>query len=459
MKKLFLDTSKLDKRCIEYFGLSEEILMENAASAIEKEIRKKLTKKSKILAVCGGGNNGADGICAIRKLAKDYDCYLMLVSDRLNDMSKFQLNIAKNCGVEIVDKIYEYDCYIDAIFGSGLNKDLEPKICEIIDTINAKNGLKLAVDIPSGINKFGQINTTAFKADITITMGALKFALFLDEAKEFVGRIKVANLGISKDNFETDTNNFVLTKQDLKLPFRDKKNSNKSDYGHLYVVCGEMKGAAEICAMAAASIGAGLVSLVSDENIGNLNPIIMQKSSFKEAKTMVCGCGLGKDYINLEELTDKSAVIDADIFYKDEIVNLIKSNESLVLTPHPKEFVSLLKICGIADINVTKLQKNRFKYAKLYSKNYNNVLVLKGANTIIAYKSKLYIMPLGDSTLAKGGSGDALAGIIGGLLAQSYTPLDAAINGVLAHALSVKKNGYNSYAITPFEIIEGIKCL
>ncbi|QKF85351.1 carbohydrate kinase, YjeF-related protein [Campylobacter blaseri] len=436
--------------------------MENAASGIEKEIRKNLTRNSKILAVCGGGNNGADGICTLRKLAKDYECYLLLVSDKLNEMTKFQLSIAKSCGIKIVDRIDEideYDCYIDAIFGSGLNRDLEPRIYEVINTINAKKGLKIAVDIPSGINKFGQINNIAFKADVAITMGALKLALFLDEAKDFVGKIKVVNLGVSRANFETQTNYFLLTKNDLKLPFREKKNSNKSDYGHLYIVCGEMKGAAEICAMSAVSIGAGLVSLVSNENIENLSPIIMQKSSFANAKTIVCGCGLGNHHLNLKELIDKNVVIDADLFYKDEILDLITKNENLVLTPHPKEFVSLLKICGIVDVSVTKLQKNRFEYAKLYSKNYDNVLVLKGANTIIAYKEKLYIMPCGDSRLSKAGSGDALAGIIGGLLAQNYTPLNAAINGVLAHALSIKKCRYNSYAITPFDIIEGIKCL
>ena len=145
--------------------------------------------------------------------------------------------------------------------------------------------------------------------------------------------------------------------------------------------------------------------------------------------------------------------------YEKDIINLLSKNENIVLTPHPKEFVSLLKLANIADVSVSHLQENRFKYAKMWSEKFKGVLVLKGANTIIAQNSQIYISNLGTSNLAKGGSGDALAGIIGGLLAQSYTPLNAAINGVLAHSLSAKNAKFNDFTLNSFDIIKGLKWL
>ena len=131
----------------------------------------------------------------------------------------------------------------------------------------------------------------------------------------------------------------------------------------------------------------------------------------------------------------------------------------MVLTPHPKEFRSLLKICGIGEFSVSEIQNARFEFARNFSLKFPQILVLKGANTIIAYNGKLYIMPLGSSKLAKGGSGDALAGIIAGFIAQGYEILNAAINGVLAHALSVENCKKNDYSINAFDIVDGLKWL
>ncbi|WP_298977472.1 NAD(P)H-hydrate dehydratase [uncultured Campylobacter sp.] len=546
MKKIFFSTEELDARASAKFGLGEQILMENAAGRIEGEIRKRLKKGSRVLALCGGGNNGADAMAALRKLSGDFSCTALCVLENRSAAGKFQADAAQAAGVKFIgiasakddcghvedasskdacahesaggfslkgaseprregeslsgadvsgsgdklstkftstkfeiagrngecrklgnecgklsvlhDEITSADCIIDGIFGSGLNKALSSEICEILSLANSSKSLKIAVDIPSGIDKSGRILGAAFCADLTIAMGALKLALFSDGAKDQVGRIKVANLGISRSNFEERSEYFLLQKSDLKLPLRRKQNTNKGDFGHTYVISGQMSGAAQMAALAAHAIGSGLVSVVSDEPL-NLSPILMQKSSFEHARVVVCGCGLGERKIDLAALRGKSCVIDADLCYDSEILSLLNANSNLIITPHPKEFCSLLKIAGITDLSVSELQERRFELARAWSEKFSGVLVLKGANTLIAQAGVIYVCDKGSAALAKGGSGDVLAGLIGGLLAQGYPPLQASICGVLAHALAARAFAKNSYALSPLDLIEEVKWL
>ena len=548
MKKIFFSTEELDARASAKFGLSEQILMENAACRIESEIRKRLKKGSHILALCGGGNNGADAMAALRKLSGDFNCTALCVLQNRSAAGKFQADAARAAGVKFIDitsakdtckhadsasskdacahesasgsylkdagasepqsehenlsgadasdggdklsakftsakfeiaghgdecsdlgnecgkpsilhdEITSADCIIDGVFGSGLNKPISAEICEILSLANSAKSLKIAVDIPSGIDKNGCILGGAFCADLTIAMGALKLALFSDAAKDCAGRIKVANLGISRSNFEKESEYFLLQKSDLKLPLRTKQNTNKGDFGHTYVVSGQMSGAAQMAALAAHAIGSGLVSVVSEGPL-NLSPILMQKSSFDAARVVVCGCGLGERKIDLAALRGKSCVIDADLCYESEILSLLNANSNLIITPHPKEFCSLLKIAGIADLSVSELQERRFELARAWSEKFSGVLVLKGANTLIAQAGVIYVCDKGSAALAKGGSGDVLAGLIGGLLAQGYSPLQASICGVLAHALAARAFAKNSYALNPLDLIEEVKWL
>jgi hydroxyethylthiazole kinase-like uncharacterized protein yjeF len=146
-------------------------------------------------------------------------------------------------------------------------------------------------------------------------------------------------------------------------------------------------------------------------------------------------------------------VIDADMFYKKEIINCL--DKKVVLTPHPKEFSSLLKILNLGEYSVSEIQANRFELALKFSEIYPNVvLLLKGVNTIIAYKKQLYINPFGSPALSKGGSGDVLAGMIGSLISQGYHPLKATITASLAHAFAgdIEPN----YNLTPMKLIENL---
>jgi hydroxyethylthiazole kinase-like uncharacterized protein yjeF len=192
----------------------------------------------------------------------------------------------------------------------------------------------------------------------------------------------------------------------------------------------------------------------------------MSSTALPSKITAICiGMGLGNQYddeylSNFLSNHDTPMVIDADLFYEKSILKVLKDHKKLVLTPHPREFVELLKICDIANIEVGELQRDRFGYAREFSKNYPDVtLLLKGSNTIIIKNSKLYIQSLGSSVLSKGGSGDVLGGLIAALLAQGYEPLKAAISGSLAHAIAGNKFSKNSYSLTPLDLIEEIKSL
>jgi len=170
--------------------------------------------------------------------------------------------------------------------------------------------------------------------------------------------------------------------------------------------------------------------------------------------------GLGDNYSDkeLEDLLSKNIPIicDADMFYKKIILKILEK-QNIILTPHPKEFISLLKLTNIANISVNELQKNRFKYTLEFSNKFPKiVLLLKGANTIITQDRKIYINSFGSNSLSKGGSGDILSGLIASLLAQGYNTLEATISASLAHSIASAKYNKNNYSMRPEDLIEGV---
>jgi hydroxyethylthiazole kinase-like uncharacterized protein yjeF len=463
MISLFKDVNHLDLRCYKDYNMSEDLLMEHAALGLKNAITKDIKS---VLIVAGAGNNGADGIALARMLQGELLVKLYLPMGAKSDMAKLQLKRANLVGVEFVENLEEdYDLIVDAIFGSGLNRDLSDEIDKLISDLNQKKAFKISCDIPTGVDLVGCVRSVAFKADITVTMGAYKEALFSDMAKDFVGEIIRVGLGVSNSLYESKSDTFLLESSDLKLPHRTMKNTHKGNFGHLCVVAGKMPGAGVIAAKAALSFGVGKVTVVENEPY-TIPYELMSSTSLPPKITAICiGMGLGNQYddeylFNFLSDYETPLLVDADLFYEDIILEVLKKHKNLVLTPHPREFVELLKITSMYDISVDELQKDRLKYAREFSKIYPDaVLLLKGSNSIIIKNSKAYIQPLGSSVLSKGGSGDVLGGLIAALLAQGYEPLDATISGSLAHALAGERFSKNSYALTPLDLIEEIKCL
>ena len=464
MQKVFDEVYSLDKRCYNEFGLNEDILMENAAQALSNHIHKKFKKGSSVFIVSGPGNNGADGVTLARILQGDYEVFLYLPLGAKSTMCQLQLDRAKKVGIASITNIKECDITVDAIFGSGLNKPLSEDIVKIVEKLNSLRGYKIACDIPTGIDTKGNPNPIVFKADITISMGAYKTPLFGDNAKDFIGKIKVADLGVSRSVYEGESETFLLEKKDMKLPVREQKKSNKGSFGHSLMILGEKKGACIIAAKSSFAFGAGLCSVYSKKAVKLPEEIMLTKSIPQNTTSIALGMGLGEKYTPelIDEIIalDIPLVLDADILKNELILKFLSNRKNLVLTPHPREFSHLLKICGFGEFEAKDVQKERFNLAREFTKKYKDiVLLLKGSNTLISQNERVFINTFGTNALSKGGSGDVLSGLIASLLAQGYTPLDAAVTATLAHSLAAKNFKKANYALTPNDLIEGIKCL
>ncbi len=464
MLSVYEKVNALDKRAIEELFLSEDILMENAAMALERAVLQNASLGAKVIILCGSGDNGGDGYALARRLIGRFKTLVFEMKLAKSPMCQLQQERAKKAGVAIKaweenHKDLECDVLIDCVVGSAFKGELEPFLD--FESLSQKARFKIACDIPSGIDSKGRVDKGAFKADTTISMGAIKSCLLSDRAKDYVGELKVGHLGVFNPIYEIPTDTFLLEKSDLKLPLRDKKNAHKGDYGHAHVLLGKHSGAGLLSALSALSFGSGVVSVqaLECEITSNNKPLelVFCENFPNPLSAFALGMGLEnipKDFKKWLELAP--CVLDAGVFYHKEVLQALE--KEVILTPHPKEFLSLLKLVGI-NISMLELLDNKLEIARDFSQKYPKVvLLLKGANTLIAHQGRTFINTLGSVALAKAGSGDVLAGLIVSLLSQNYTPLDAAINASLAHALAGLEFK-NNYALTPLDLIEKIKRL
>ncbi|WRC85269.1 NAD(P)H-hydrate dehydratase [Helicobacter pylori] len=464
MLSVYEKVNALDKRAIEELFLSQDILMENAAMALERAVLQNASLGAKVIILCGSGDNGGDGYALARRLVGRFKTLVFEMKPAKSPMCQLQKERAKKVGVVIKawgekNEDLECDALIDCVIGSHFKGELDPFLN--FESLSQKARFKIACDIPSGINSKGRVDKGAFKADLTISMGAIKSCLLSDRAKDYIGELKVGHLGVFNPIYEIPTDTFLLEKSDLKLPVRDKKNAHKGDYGHAHILLGKHSGAGLLSALSALSFGSGVVSVQALECgiTSNNKPLelVFCENFPSPLSAFALGMGLEnipKDFNKWLELAP--CVLDAGVFYHKEILQALE--KEAVLTPHPKEFLSLLKLVGI-HISMLELSDNKLEIARDFSQKYPKVvLLLKGANTLIAHQGQVFINNLGSVALAKAGSGDVLAGLILSLLSQNYTPLDAAINASLAHALAGLEFK-NNYALTPLDLIEKIKRL
>ncbi len=506
MQKIFYDTRMLDQAARDAYGLTEDIMMENASAALERagsdhffSPDNKYINRPCVLILAGGGNNGADGYALARRIVQHkIDVAVCQVYEPKSAMCVLQADRAKKAGAIFINP-YDLDEWIerasfdlrvvyDCVFGSGFHGTLDAMATAVIASANKIDGAyKIACDIPTGADCSQDQNAAAFLADTTVTMGALKLALYSDAAKDACGKIIVADLGVSRSNFESAMQAQeaaapcanLLEPADARLPLRGKKqNSNKGTYGHTAIYAGTKPGAAVIAGHAALKFGSGLASLVpiaeqkiNFENVADFE-LMVSDSLPQNATALVVGPGLGRpDSLGLANDSILAAVcglasvpqplvLDADIFYWPQIKDLLAVKKNVVLTPHPKEFAALLKNLSMGDYTVAQVVARRFELVKDFCRAYPDcVLVLKGANVLIASKlqgelePRFYINTLGSSALAKGGSGDVLAGMTAALLAQGYLPLEAAVTASIAHASASRAFDSADYALTPFSLL------
>ena len=427
-------------------------------------IRANFKENSSILIVCGLGNNGADGLVLARQLHNAYAVKILLPFGVRSEMAEIQLERVQHLDITFVDEVEEADVIVDALFGAGLSRELDEQTRKLILQLQKLDGFKIACDVPTGIDSDGNPLPMALFCDVTVTMGALKECLYTDMAKDYVGEVICVDLGVSHvkyvEGFETDI--FLLDEADMKLPSRNwSKNTHKGSFGHLAVIVGEKEGASIMSGVSALRFGAGLVTMVGEVQI--TFPLELMEDIHLPHNTTAIAFGMGfsafEDEI-VEDILESDAplILDAGIFSSETVLEFLEQKErQIVLTPHPKEFVSLWNMTIDNPLNIAVLQANRFSKVREFCELFPHVtLLLKGSNMIVAQDEQLYVNSHGSSKLSKGGSGDVLAGLIGALLAQGYDSLPATIQATLAFTTAAKAYEGSSYAMLPTDIIEEI---
>lgn len=456
---------EVDLKTMELEPISSIDLMERAGEMCVEEITNVINKESSVAIFCGIGNNGGDGLVIARLLHQkgfSVQCYIIQISDNYSEDNKINQKRLKEIGVDIkyienkADlEILEADVCIDAIFGSGLSRQVNGLGEDVIDWINEQEGYKIAIDIPSGLfDEDNRENKGAiFKADLTLAIQQPKLSLLLEENFKYVGELKCVDIKLDKEAIKECKSNFYFQTGDDFYRKKRKKFSHKGTYGHVHLYAGSLgkMGAAILSAKAVLRSGAGLVTC----HIPSVGLQAVQ-SAFPEAMvqlnhgkdyleyfgedpegTVVIGPGLGQDETTGKELLSFVKKLTTPIVLDADALNILSKHEKAlrsipqnsILTPHPKEFS---RLAGVWDSDEELLEK-----LKQFSSNNKVIVVFKRANTIIALPNgELYFNSTGNPGLATAGSGDVLTGIIGGLLAQGFTPEMSARMGVYLHGLS-----------------------
>lgn len=450
----------LEKRAFEQLQVPEFTLMSRAGEAAFNYLCSLWPNAKSIRVVCGQGNNGGDGF-VLATLAKKAGLKVQVRTlGEASRYTKVTHQAFAACQDHYLD-IKPFDSFekgnvdiiVDAILGIGVTKEIEGNYKEAINAINDSGLQILAIDIPSGLNAdTGSKMGVVIHANATVTFIGLKRGLFTSDGVDCCGQIELSTLDLPDTIYQTtqpDTFKLEANFIDKKLPLR-KKNSNKGEFGHVLIIGGNkgMAGAARLAAEAALRVGAGLVSVASlpehQATICAHYPEIMFHGVKKrdelmplmdKATCLVIGPGLGQDawaklMLDVSLDNDLPKILDADA------LNLLGRHPNCqthwILTPHPGEAARLL-----GHQTSTTIQNDRFKAIDELAA-LGGTWVLKGSGTLIQNQlsSARYLCPFGNPGMASGGMGDALSGIIAGLVSQTQSILTAVTLGVLVHALA-----------------------
>ena len=398
-------------------------------------------QKYNIIFICGPGNNGNDGIEASKILSKKKiksTVYEITKEKRDEKLEKFRYLLNKS------------NLLVDCIFGTGLNRNVSGVKKKIIELLNASRKKIISIDVPSGVNgDSGEILPIAINANFTIAMGFYKPAHFLLPSKKYCGKLNLVDLKLEIPKKCLPKIN-LINKSYFKNHFpKFDIDINKYDRGHVLVIGGEMSGASRIVAVASRKIGCGLSTIAVPEKYlkfynGTEPGTILTRFKFdvfKNKSVLVVGPGLGKTFdrnLLLKILNSFSGpiIIDADaisIFEKNKraFYNCIKNKKDVIITPHLGEFKRVFDFSSA----------NKIFNSINASKKINNSVIFKGNDTILAFPdNEVWLCNNSSNSLATAGTGDALCGIIAGLLAQNMKFKQAIVAGLWVHGqLSLNK--------------------
>ncbi|MGN1132824.1 MAG: NAD(P)H-hydrate dehydratase [Oscillospiraceae bacterium] len=463
-------------------GTSLAELMDNAGYELYKEIYSSALKLSakKVLLIIGKGNNGGDGLVAANLLYNagfNVEIYLPCgspatdLSSAAFDKLVKQIPVICNDISQLKMLVNKAEIIVDCVFGTGFHGSLRENILPVYEIIENSQAYKIACDVPSGVNSLnGYVSKGTVHYNKTVTFHRAKIGMLLSPAKDFCGKISTCDISIP-DGWENDID-ISIQQPDLSeikqlLPER-YRNSHKGTYGKLMLVCGceNYMGAPLISVKAALHSGVGITNLctpkavasalvaaapecvftgLSADNEGFISPDNGEKliEISGSSQAMVIGCGLGisestKELVKqLIKFSECPVILDADgincICENIDILNKRKSE--IILTPHPAE---LARLCGCT---TSEIMQDRLKYAHDIAQKYGVTVHAKGTQTLTVTEKSCIITDFGNTALAKGGSGDMLAGLIGsfraqGLSSENACVLSSALMGSSAEYLS-----------------------
>jgi len=501
MKLVTADTMRgLDRFTIETVGIPGVVLMEAAGRAVAQAVMDVAADLStRVLVVCGPGNNGGDGFVAARHLLDaGFDVVVLTLCDKrvysgdaatnLKALDFFNPTVVEG-PAGIPDELVRWASgavVVDAIFGTGLQRAVSGVYADTIDILNTLQGPAVAVDIPSGIDSdTGAVMGTAFEADVTVTFGAAKVGHYIWPGRGHCGEVRVTPIGIPASLIERTPDLCLLGRRDVAAAFQERTpDSYKNTYGHVAVIGGlpGKTGAAILAARATMRAGAGLTTLITTDvaasRIEGVCPDLMidalmmddgkwlaadeavLRGGLVDRSAVVIGPGLGTrpgTGAMIKTVLDEGipTVIDADalkvIAAEPETARSIHAG--CVVTPHPGEAARML------GVDKAVVQGERLKCAKNLAAMTGAVAVLKGAGTIVASPDgRLAVSDSGSPALAVAGAGDVLSGIIGALLARGIRPFEAACAGVELHGMAggVAGDVLGEYSVSASDVVETI---
>ena len=484
---------EIDTYAIEVLGIPGITLMANAAAHVAAAAMEHLPQGGGVAVFCGTGNNGGDGIGAAACLiSKGITVRVFLVGekDKLSHDSKEMLKRYELLGGSLEpfiasgdssDYLTDCDVIIDAMFGIGLNAGLKGDVQYAAEMINASGIFVISVDIPSGVlADSGAIFNCAVKADLTVTFSLAKPGHFVDPGSTNCGEIRILDIGIPSEVLNGAASSvFAILPEEIALP-RRKLGTHKGDYGRCFIVSGSVgyTGAPVLCARAASKMGAGLVYLGIPEQIYSIiASMLIEEMPFPlpcdrqgriasnaageilrragECDVCLIGPGLGLSGETTELVRSAISILKTPIVLDADGINALsgdidclhKAASPIILTPHHGEFVRLVG-------NVPSGEKLRL--ARTFAAQYGCYLVLKGHRTIIAMPNgTAYVNTTGCPAMAKGGSGDVLAGMITALIGQKLPIKDALPIAVYLHGLAgdLCAQEHGEYSVTASDII------
>lgn len=472
-----------DKHTIETKMSSIE-LMNLAANAIFEEYD---FSGKNVYIICGSGNNGGDGLALANIMfSKRMFPKIFLVSDKISNNAKYYLDQLKSRGYNYIFPInkcdYECDVIVDCLLGTGFKGLVREDVSRVINAINKSKAYVISADIPSGLNGDNGQAFVSVKADKTIAIQYLKTGHFLNDGKDYIGEIVYKDIGIEK----TEEVAKIIEDSDISFSKR-KNNSSKLSYGRSLIIggCENFVGAVKIANMGVSSlrVGCGLNTIAApkslsipiqssiiestfyplDETSGHICFNEAQiKDIMKNMSAVAIGMGMGNNYEENRKLIEYiicnysiPVLLDADAInsFKDNIEKLTNGVKSkLILTPHVKEMARLI---GCSELEIID---NPIEKAKKLASKLNCTVLLKGASSVVTNGKDVYMIVNGGPELSKGGSGDTLSGVILGLLAQGYDVCYSAYCGAYLCAKAARdlKNDYSQYGVLASDVAKKI---